>query len=105
MIFHYLYRIFCFEYKVCTIPYFLDEMQTYELNDAIHCLQYSDRNLFESSRIGAYVTAQANSKKKLTPTDILKFPWETEETNGDIEISNEDIERLKAKAKSIKHGK
>lgn len=80
-------------------------MKTYELNDVIQCLQYSDRNLFESSRINAYVTAQVNSKKKLTATDILQFPWEKEQIKGDIEISNEDIERLKKKSKLIRNGK
>lgn len=101
MIYHYLFRILCFQYKVVSVQYYLDLMQTYEVNDIIECLQYADVNLWEVGRINSYVIAQTNSKKKLSPTDIIKFPWDKDETK-EIEISNEDIQRLKEKSKTIK---
>ena len=77
-------------------------MQPYEVNDIISCLQYSDVNLWESNRINGYIFAQSNSKKKLSPQDIIKFPWDEVELEKNIEISNEDIQRLKEKSKTIK---
>lgn len=77
-------------------------MQTYEVNDILECLQYTDRNLWETSRMNSYILAQVNSKKKLSPTDIIKFNWENNEEAKEIEISNEDIKRLKEKSKRIK---
>ena len=84
------------------VEYFYDEMQPYEVNDIISCLQYADVNLWESNRINGYIIAQSNSKKKLSPQDIIKFPWDEVELEKNIEISNEDIQRLKEKSKTIK---
>ncbi len=48
----------------------------------------------------AYIIAQVNSRKKLNPTDIIKFAWDNEEEmNKETSMSNEDIERLRKKAK------
>lgn len=59
-----------------------------------------NRNSWEQARIIAYITAQCNSSKKLKPTDIMQFTWD-EETYGDTSISNDDIKRLKEKAKQF----
>ena len=48
----------------------------------------------------AYIIAQVNSRKKLNPTDIIKFAWDNEEEmNKENSMSNEDLERLRKKAK------
>ena len=52
--------------------------------------------------MNGYIFAQSNSKKKLSPQDIMKFPWDEVELEKNIEISNEDIQRLKEKSKTIK---
>lgn len=83
------------------LSYFMDECTYWEINDIIDYLPYLDRNLWESQRLGAYITAQINSKRKLTQQDICKFPWDEKNIEDfvkkevDIEIGNEDIERLK----------
>ena len=46
-----------------------------------------------------YVVAQVNSKKHLKLQDIMHFPWDSERVN--TTISDEDIKRLKEKAKRI----
>lgn len=76
--------------------YVLDKMQMYELEPLISNLHKKDRNSWEQSRMIAYVIAQCNSTKKLKPTDIMQFTWDT---TGETSISNEDIKRLKEKAK------
>ena len=78
----------------------MDKMTDYEINDIIDCLPYSDRNGWEQSRLLAYTNVQINSKKKLSPSEVIKLPWDKEETMS-TEISNEDIERLKEKAQLI----
>ena len=78
--------------------YVLDKMQMYELEPLISNLHRKDRNSWEQARMIAYVIAQCNSTKKLKPTDIMQFTWDSD-TTGETSISNEDIKRLKEKAK------
>lgn len=78
--------------------YVLDKMQMYELEPLISNLHRKDRNSWEQARMVAYVIAQCNSTKKLKPTDIMQFTWDSD-TIGETSISNEDIKRLKEKAK------
>jgi hypothetical protein len=78
--------------------YVLDKMQMYELEPLISNLHRKDRNSWEQARMIAYVIAQCNSTKKLKPTDIMQFTWDSD-TIGETSISNEDIKRLKEKAK------
>jgi len=79
----------------------MDEMQDYEIQDCLDNIPYLNTNEWESARLNAYVTAQVNSKKKLSPQDIVKFAWEKEEVSSNIEISNEDIDRLRKKSEQI----
>lgn len=63
----------------------------------IELIPYCDRNSWEQSRMNAYILAQVNSRKKLSPSDIVSFKWED---NNELEehittITDEDIERLK----------
>lgn len=72
-------------------------MQMYELEPLISNIHKKNKESWEQTRLLAYITAQVNSTKKLKPTDIISFSWDDE--TGDTAISNEDIERLKNKAK------
>ena len=95
--------LLCVEYKVCSVPYFLDELQFYELDVLTENLQLSYRQSWEQTRQISYITAQTQSSKRLKPTDIMKFSWdgETKTTSGKTGITKEEIERLKQKAKQI----
>ena len=50
----------------------------------------------------AYVTAQVNSKKRLKPTDIIKFAWEKQKENTNTKLVKpltvSDVEQIKAMA-------
>lgn len=76
----------------------MDECTIWEINDIIDNLPYLDRNLWESSRLNGFITAQVNSKKKLKMQDICQFKWEEEEEAKEQEISKVDVERLKKKS-------
>ena len=104
---HELFRVLCFEFKCCTIPYFFDEMEEYEIQDIISNLEYLQRPEWEGTRFQTYCNLQKSSSKRLSPTDLITFPWENEESstdqiNGNSEpLSKEDIQRLKEQAKII----
>ena len=102
-------NILVYQFRLCSIQYFMDEMQTWEINDMIENIPYTDRALWETARVNAYVVAQVNSKKKLTQQDILKFKWEDMSNlmheEHIIEMSNADIKRLEELSKNFKNVK
>ena len=102
-------NILVYQFRLCSIQYFMDEMQTWEINDMIENIPYTDRALWETARVNAYVVAQVNSKKKLTQQDILKFKWEDMSNfmheEHIIEMSNTDIKRLEELSKNFKNVK
>ena len=76
----------------------------YELQPFMENIHLANKESWEQARLGAYITAQVNSSKKLKITDIMEFPWEADYKSkkmrtGVTEISNEDVERLRNKAK------
>ena len=73
-------------------------MQMYELEPLMSNIHKKNKESWEQTRLLAYITAQVNSTKKLKSTDIISFSWDNDIT-GDTSISNEDIQRLKNKAK------
>ena len=75
-------------------------MQSYEVNTIIENLPYLDRNSWEQHRFQVYSNIQMNTKKKLTPQEIMKFAWE-KDNNSDTSITSKEIERLKNKSKEI----
>ena len=72
-------------------------MQMYEIQPLIASIHRKYKESWEQARLVAYITAQVNSTKKLKPTDIISFCWD--DTISDTSISNEDVQRLKEKAK------
>lgn len=74
----------------------------YEITPYIRNIHLRSKESWEQARLGAYITAQVNSTKKLKVTDIMEFPWEKSNSmnkTGITDISNEDVERLRNKAK------
>lgn len=74
-------------------------MQLYEVSTIIQNIYLTTKDSWEQARLVAYIIAQANSKKKLKPTDIISFGWEEQEKKHITSISTEDIERLQEQAK------
>ena len=103
---HELFRLFCFEFKCCTIPYFFDEMEEYEVQSIIENLEYYERPEWERTRFTAYCNLQKSSTKKINP-QIIVFPWEKEDDNTDQispnsePLTQSEIERLKEQARII----
>lgn len=104
---HELFRLLCFEFKCCTIPYFFDEMEEYEVQSIIENLEYYERPEWERTRFQSYCNIQKSSTKKIKPTDLITFPWEKEDDNTDQISTNsepltqDEIKRLKEQARII----
>lgn len=88
------------QFGVVSLDYFLDRMKPYELAIICDKLHLRVKDGWEQSRLIAYMTAQVNSKKKLKPTDIIKFGWESEDTPQQQQqtLSIDDVERIKIMA-------
>lgn len=80
----------------------MDEMKDYEVYLLLDNIQYSEKNDWERSRFESYVVAQVNNKKKIKPTDLIKFSWDNEPNDKpSTEISTQDIDRLQKKSEEI----
>lgn len=71
----------------------------YELEPLVSSIYRKNKESWEQTRLLAYTTAQVNSTRKLQPSDIISFSWDEETTTGDTSISNDDVQRLKDKAR------
>lgn len=74
-------------------------MEWYEVDSCLEGLTNKGKAGWEQTRFLGYITAQTQSTKKLKPTDILSFEWDQLSENKETTITNNDIERLKEKAK------
>lgn len=75
--------------------YFMDKMKSYEIRLILESRQYRFKDEWERFRVISYITAQGNSTEKLSPEDIITFPWDKKTI---IETSEDDLERLRRKA-------
>lgn len=73
--------------------YVMDEMPLYEADIYLSRAYYVGQELREDVRMVTWATAQVNSKKKLRPGDIYKFPWETVREEP---AEEPDFDRIKA---------
>nr|DAS01885.1 MAG TPA: hypothetical protein [Caudoviricetes sp.] len=81
-------------------------MEEYEIEPIIQNLEHYEVTQWTRTRFQAYCNLQKSSTKKIKPTDLITFPWEkeddnTEEINTNSELSKEDIQYLKEKARII----
>lgn len=80
----------------------MNDMQPFEVDAILENADYIDSFEWDRMRLSMYGTIAPMSNKNLKPTDLLTFPWD-KETNAssstDTSISNEDIIRLREKAK------
>lgn len=67
--------------------------------EAAAILQNSDmatRDAWERTRVLAYVMAQSNSSKTLSPADVLPLPWDASDGADNIQtMTQEDYDRLR----------
>lgn len=65
-------------------------MEMYEMEALMDNMYLVDKSQWEQTRSLAYIIAQGNSTKKLTPEKIMKFPWDEEESNEHTRLSDKE---------------
>lgn len=88
------------EHTLVTSAYFLYDMEEWEARTMCEYLPYANRPTWETARLMVWSEAQCHSKKKLKITDIFSLPYDNE-TKQETTISNEDIKRLRERARNI----
>lgn len=82
--------------------YVLDVMQPYEIKSLFKKAHYRYRQSWDQTRSIVYAIAQSNSKKHLTPTSVMKFPWDDETQDDEAPRTTvADLERLKERARMM----
>lgn len=78
----------------------MDKMQPYELNIICESLHLRVKDSWEQARLISYLTAQVNSKKRIKPTDVIKFAWESEDTqtHDTSTLTLDEVNRIKEMA-------
>ena len=85
----------------------MDTLQEYEVQSLIENLEYYERGDWERTRFIAYCNLQKSSSKRISPQDLITFPWEkesdnTDQINGNSEpLTQDEIKRLKEQARII----
>ena len=104
---HELFKLLCFQYKVVSVEYFMDSLQEYEIEPIVQNIPFIEKGDWERTRFLAYCNIQKSSSKRISPQDLIAFPWEKEESstdqiNGNSEpLTQSKIDELKAKARII----
>lgn len=75
-------------------------MDFIEVESFIDGLNRRNRESWEQTRLLGFIIAQSNSTRTLKQTDILRFSWDEEEKK-DTSVTDEEIQRLRAKAKEV----
>lgn len=81
--------------------YFMDKMEEWEVYNFYDSLKYANRPEWEQTRLLMYILAQVNSKKKLDINDIMSFPWDEDYSESSKEITDEEKNTLRMKAKAM----
>lgn len=102
MIVHNILRVLVVENKILDYQYFMDEAEEWEALELIDISPYAYKNEWNMTRERMWLEANKFAKKKIEREDIYKFIWdEKAEEKHNTEISNEDIQRLREKAKTF----
>lgn len=72
-----------------------------EVESFLEGLNRRNRDAWEQTRLLGYIIAQSNSTKMLKQTDILRFPWDDEEEREDTSVTEDEMKRLRDKAKAV----
>lgn len=69
-------------------------MTWYEADAYLTGMEENEKISWEQTRLIMYAVTQCNSKKKLSPKDVLKLPWDNEKTTSE-EIDWAEVARMR----------
>lgn len=89
-------KVLVIQNRMVTYETFMDNLLDYELDLLCEQVKFAYKHEWEQTRYIVWSSLAPYMKGHKSPKDI--FPLPTDEDEHNKEISNEDIERLKAKA-------
>lgn len=92
-----MFRVICFDYRICSVEYFMDEMQPYEMSSIAEYVKYVDKYERENARVGIFALVQPNSKHKIDIKKEMPLPWDEDHT---VQWSDEYKEQINEDRKS-----
>lgn len=98
---HEICKTLVVELKLIDYQYFMDELEEWEVYLLYDSLKYAKRSEWEMTRLLMYVTAQVNSKKRIDIKDILSFPWDEGYEEHNTEMTDEEKNTLRMRAKAM----
>ena len=99
-----MFKTLCVEFKMVSVEYFMEKMEEWEVVEIYNVLKYSNRQLYECSRMIAYFCVMPYMKKKVSMSEFLPLPFDEKEQKK-IEskpLTKAQFERLKERQNNIK---
>lgn len=72
-------------------------MEMYEVDSLLDSYYLKNKDSWEQARLIAYMTAQVNSRKTISPEDIMKFHWEKDNTQNVVDEEEQKQMELEIK--------
>lgn len=69
-------RVLVFEYRTVTLEYFLFKMTPIELDMCTKNLEYTDRPLWDTTRILSMFTIMPHTRKRVKLHEMFPLPWD-----------------------------
>ena len=83
-----MFRTLCISYKLVSVEYYLHKMTPLELDMTAEQLEFSDRPMWDTTRVLAMYMAAPYSKKKLNARKMFPLPWD-HDSEADIRMEEE----------------
>jgi len=80
----------------------MDKMRPYEVNDMLKVLKYVDKTVRELERYSNFIYLQSNTKKQLSPSDIMELPWDKDEFKEPPHYSEEEDRMMHDKSETLR---
>lgn len=96
-----MFSLLCIQYKVCSIDYFMNELQVYELHLILEHIHTTDRVLLESTRLLGYLQVQTQTTKKLSPQDIITYSFDEDNDVYEEEVDFNEVREMLQRANKL----
>ncbi len=100
---HDVMRIVVIENKICSLDYFLDVMQPWELEFIFKNLAYAQKNEWEQTRLLYYGSIQPYLKDKTDLQEVFPLPFDNknEDTHAQQNVTQESFEKLEERGNEL----
>lgn len=100
---HDVMRIVVIENKICSLDYFLDVMQPWELEFIFKNLAYAQKNEWEQTRLLYYGSIQPYLKDKTDLQEVFPLPFDNKNEDNQTQqnVTKESFEKLEERGNEL----